>query len=479
MSTPTIRDLVASLGEHLQPAAGFSSPSTPVSAVHISELPEPTGYLTGGELLLTTGLALSSDVAACQAYIEDLEKTRIAAIGFGLGPVHDHVPGILADACRSAGVTLLVVPEATPFITISRAYWTAVARSGEQALIDQLSAQRALVDAASSPDPTRDVVRTLAKWLDGWVALYAPDGDLEQVWPAKYALEATRMRRHIHRLAESGRPAAGSVISRNRRIAIFPLTAGSTENGYLAAASPRELDASARRTILAGVALLGLSASRGVAAQVSTETAAGAIATLLEAGHSDAAARISLAYGIQAPGPVVRVVAVAGVPAARRAAARLAPEAPRWSESDTLSWFVLPASVDRIAERIQRADPAAKLAISDLVALGDVGLVKERLVTRLARLGTGEVDSPSPAPQLTEIESACTQLAQRPRLELTTREYLRHHGNREASARALGIHRNTLRHRIEKVADLIGLDLDDPDVRAHLWLALRTSHGAR
>ncbi len=55
----------------------------------------------------------------------------------------------------------------------------------------------------------------------------------------------------------------------------------------------------------------------------------------------------------------------------------------------------------------------------------------------------------------------------------TVRAYLAARGTWEDAARALGIHRNSLRHRISVAGNLIGVDLDDPDVAAHLWLALR------
>ena len=66
-------------------------------------------------------------------------------------------------------------------------------------------------------------------------------------------------------------------------------------------------------------------------------------------------------------------------------------------------------------------------------------------------------------------------LADYPRADLleTVRAYLRARGTWEDAARALGIHRNSLRHRISVAGGLLGVDLDDPDVAAHLWLALR------
>ena len=43
------------------------------------------------------------------------------------------------------------------------------------------------------------------------------------------------------------------------------------------------------------------------------------------------------------------------------------------------------------------------------------------------------------------------------------------------AARDLGIHRNTLRHRIGVASRVLGADLNDPDVASRLWLALRAA----
>lgn len=38
---------------------------------------------------------------------------------------------------------------------------------------------------------------------------------------------------------------------------------------------------------------------------------------------------------------------------------------------------------------------------------------------------------------------------------------------------ALSVHRNTVRQRIGRCAELLDVDLNDMDVRAELWFALR------
>ncbi|WP_344271056.1 helix-turn-helix domain-containing protein, partial [Actinomadura napierensis] len=54
----------------------------------------------------------------------------------------------------------------------------------------------------------------------------------------------------------------------------------------------------------------------------------------------------------------------------------------------------------------------------------------------------------------------------------TVRAYVAANGQGEAAARALGVHRHTLRSRMRKAAELLDRDLDDPAVRAELWIAL-------
>ncbi|TDD35312.1 PucR family transcriptional regulator, partial [Nonomuraea terrae] len=55
------------------------------------------------------------------------------------------------------------------------------------------------------------------------------------------------------------------------------------------------------------------------------------------------------------------------------------------------------------------------------------------------------------------------------------RAYLECNGHWDAAAQRLGVHRHTLRYRMRRVAELLGRDLDDPGVRAELWLALEAA----
>ncbi|MBO1901088.1 PucR family transcriptional regulator [Leucobacter weissii] len=59
------------------------------------------------------------------------------------------------------------------------------------------------------------------------------------------------------------------------------------------------------------------------------------------------------------------------------------------------------------------------------------------------------------------------------RLEHSLAVWLRHHGQTSPAAAELGVHRHTLRSRVQAAESLLQRDLDDPDLRAELWAALR------
>ena len=63
-------------------------------------------------------------------------------------------------------------------------------------------------------------------------------------------------------------------------------------------------------------------------------------------------------------------------------------------------------------------------------------------------------------------------------LMATLRAWLDQHGQVDAAAQQLGIHRHTVRHRIRRAEAVLGRSLDDPAVRADLWFALAAVHTA-
>ncbi len=60
-------------------------------------------------------------------------------------------------------------------------------------------------------------------------------------------------------------------------------------------------------------------------------------------------------------------------------------------------------------------------------------------------------------------------------LVASLRAWLSRHGQWDAAAADLGVHRHTLRYRMRRVEEILGRSLDDADVRMELWLALKAT----
>lgn len=58
-------------------------------------------------------------------------------------------------------------------------------------------------------------------------------------------------------------------------------------------------------------------------------------------------------------------------------------------------------------------------------------------------------------------------------LAYTLDQFLKHHGNRQATCKALFVHINTLNYRLRRISEILGLMLDDHAARLNLDLALR------
>ena len=112
----TVEGLVAELG--LKLLSGEEAAQGHVRWVHSTELPDPTPWLRGGELLLTTGLQLQS-AKTQRELIARLAEHEIGGLGFGTGFAHKRLPPALADEARKRAFPLFEVPYELPFIAIT------------------------------------------------------------------------------------------------------------------------------------------------------------------------------------------------------------------------------------------------------------------------------------------------------------------------------------------------------------------------
>jgi purine catabolism regulator len=86
--------------------------------VHATELLDPTPWLRGGELLLSTGLQLDS-AQSQRELVERLAEHKIGGLGFGTGFAHKRLPPALLAEARRRSFPLFEVPYELPFIAIT------------------------------------------------------------------------------------------------------------------------------------------------------------------------------------------------------------------------------------------------------------------------------------------------------------------------------------------------------------------------
>ena len=480
MGTPTVASLCAVLGADLAPVAGFAAPPTPITGVHISELLEPGPYLSGGELLLTTGLLLPDDAAGCRTYVDHLVTTDVAALAIGLGPVHEQVPETLATACREADLALLTVPEPTPFLTISSAYWAQRSRSSEQRLAETVAANQSLVDAAAAPDPASAILRRLAHILGGWAALLTTRGAVDLIHPPTMDEDVEELQAQVRRLELAGVHSSASFGTAEHVVVVHPLAIGGRVVGYLAAGCPQQLDAGRRRAVLTAVGLLSLDAIRDRRAESARSATRRCVATLVDLGHAPQARDLAARMGAPVPGREVVVLALRG-----RESEALQQVVEQWCSAAlvvpvdrTTAWALVPhdhPAVTGLEAALSESHPEVSLVVSGPVAAEWVGPIGTRLRRRLDTVAPGGVvrwgSGPDGDATAQAVEGFVGSAGEEVLAALVA--YLRHRGQWERAAGELGVHRNTLRYRVARAREQLGLDVDDPDVFAHVWLALR------
>ncbi|MFI6707574.1 PucR family transcriptional regulator [Nonomuraea sp. NPDC050478] len=110
-----IRDLLAVGEPRLRLLTG--DPDRAFTSVHITDLPEPGRYLSGGELVLT-GLMWRQGPEDSARFVAALVEAGVAGLGAGQAWL-GHIPADLVTACERAGLPLLEVPTEVSFRTLA------------------------------------------------------------------------------------------------------------------------------------------------------------------------------------------------------------------------------------------------------------------------------------------------------------------------------------------------------------------------
>ena len=108
-----------------QVVAGSDGLGARVRWVHVLELADAAHLLQGGELVLTTGVALPAEPALLARYAADLASAGgagVSALAVELGRRYvGSLPGVLVRAAADSGLTLIALEREVSFVEITEA----------------------------------------------------------------------------------------------------------------------------------------------------------------------------------------------------------------------------------------------------------------------------------------------------------------------------------------------------------------------
>jgi hypothetical protein len=110
----TLRDLIAEESLRLGLVEESSDLERPIRYVYQTELEDPSSYLEGNELILTVGMPFLEE-SRITDYVDVLHRSRVSALGLGLGEHFTEPPAALVAACAAVELPLLTVAAGQPF----------------------------------------------------------------------------------------------------------------------------------------------------------------------------------------------------------------------------------------------------------------------------------------------------------------------------------------------------------------------------
>ncbi|MBA2888687.1 PucR family transcriptional regulator [Nonomuraea soli] len=440
--------------------------------VAVSELEDPTPFLEGGELLLTTGMRLAEPY---ENYIGRLVDRGVAGLGFGVGLSHAETPAGLVRAALEAGLPLVEVPRETPFIAIGKVVSELLAAEQYEELSRAFAAQGRLTRAAL--EGLEAVVERLAREVGGWAVLLDDEG---RVRHATAGARVAAVTAELGRLRRGGAwrtaPASLAFSEPGQHVVVQPLGGGARPRAYFGVGSEQPFTPVGHTVINAAGSLLTLAIERGRAQLEAERRVRSAVLELVLAGEVQRAREVLAAIGQELPGEPVTVLAAeaAAIEAAESAgfAVRRGEIVIVLAAAEELTGPVgvsREAAFSGLAGAVEEAERALEAARRDGGRVHFADLAGQGLLSVLDPVASRAFARALLAP-LAEYGS-------RADLVESLRAYLASNGHWDNAAQHLGIHRHTLRYRMRRVAELLGRDLEDAGVRAELWVALAVAAG--
>jgi PucR family transcriptional regulator, purine catabolism regulatory protein len=526
----SLRYLLADLDVRL--AAGADGLDAGVRWVHISELEDPTPWLSGGELLLTTGMQLT-DARRQRDYVARLAGHKLAGLGLGTGFAHETVPEALVEAAAEHHFPLFEVPYELPFIALTEKAFSHLVNEQYAVLRRALAAHERLERIVLSEQGLDGVAAALASLIGGPAMIFDGRGELltsraarRPVEPAALRALTVELRDRVRSGASRGFAPAGDWEGRALALPVARAAVpegrgaeGAPQAWLVAAKDERSLTEFDRLTLHQAVTIVALELLRRRMADDTERRLAGDVLTALVSGELKGAEleRRLAPFGLRDRAGMLVIAPQRAVKGAvEDALARaLRDEVPSGLVAGTgrFSCAVLPppkggddeelfALAERLRARVAReVGTALEAGAGRAAPTGDARRTFHEArcaleARTLAGHGTNGKGAASVATYrdlgsfqlllslqdddalrlycdsvLGPLEDASGEYGDE--LIRSLEAFIEQNGQWERAARELYCHRHTLRYRIRRVEQLTGRDLSNARDRIEFWLALR------
>jgi purine catabolism regulator len=491
------------------------APDNSIRWVHISELEDPTPFLSGGELLLTTGINLKT-AARQRKFVRLLADKDAAGLGLAVGLDHTELPPALIEEAQARGLPLFELPFELPFIAVTEWASRRLVNEGYQVLERGIEVHALLEGIVLAERGLPEVMRAIAESVSG-AAMLLDDRGIEL---ARHPQErgfsqqaVSDIRIEVNERAEAGRQAmfvAERGTLAGRAVAVPVPVGGRGTRGHWLVLARRSGGIGDLERLLARQAavVVALEMMRERAVRETERRLAGDV--LAEAlggqlGDEDLRGRLQpfgidgrvavLLYDLDdspdAPTLLADALAVPAVVAVNGAAGRpllcaivdpgernpveLARDGLRALASSGREVRAAASRPTQVAS-LRRAFHEARCALeATAMANGHAPEVASHhdlgAFTLLLSLQDDEALRTYADNLLGPISDGEGEYG--PELLRSLEAFIERNGQWERAARDLYCHRHTLRYRIRRIEELTGRDLGQAQDRIELWLALR------
>jgi PucR family transcriptional regulator, purine catabolism regulatory protein len=154
--------------------AGQSGAGRQATWAHVCELEDPLPWLEGGELVMTTGMAIPRDAHAQASYVARLTAAGAAGLAISKDLLAPKLSQTLAAEANRRGFPIVLVSIEVPFVTIARLVILANQDAIQREMVRQLSVFDALRE--TRPGDSTALFRTLEHVSGYHLYLSTPSG---------------------------------------------------------------------------------------------------------------------------------------------------------------------------------------------------------------------------------------------------------------------------------------------------------------